>query len=71
MFIGEKINSYSRYLALLLFRDLAARNCLIDETDFILKLADFGLTKVLEGDEEILPVRWAAVELMSKSIYFS
>jgi hypothetical protein len=43
-----------------------------------LKLADFGLTKELEGYEEIyeiktqkqIPVRWAAVELMSKSTYF-
>jgi hypothetical protein len=43
-----------------------------------LKLADFGLTKELEGLENFykiliqqpIPVRWAAVELMSKSTYF-
>ena len=42
-----------------------------------MKLADFGLTKELEDDEEIyeiksqkqIPVRWAAVELMSQSIF--
>ena len=54
---------------------MAARNCLIHETNFILKLADFGLTKELEADEELyeikqmkqIPVRWASVELLSKS----
>jgi hypothetical protein len=59
------------------FSDLAARNCLIDELSFTLKLSDFGLTKELEGDNEEyelkhqkqIPVRWASVELLTKSMF--
>ena len=50
-------------------RDLAARNILVGE-DLILKLADFGLSRDITGNEgyymkemeDKLPVRWMAVE---------
>ena len=50
-------------------RDLAARNVLVGE-DQILKLADFGLSRDIKGNEgyhmkgmeDKLPVRWMAVE---------
>ena len=63
--------SMQEYLASknIVHRDLAARNVLVGE-DGILKLADFGLSRELKGDdgylmkgvEDKLPVRWMAVE---------
>jgi AXL receptor tyrosine kinase len=55
-------------------RDLAARNCLIDKKGRI-KVADFGLSRSLQPDEEYfvqikeVPVRWWAVEVFSNSPY--
>lgn len=54
-----------------LIRDLAARNCLVDKNGRV-KVADFGLSRCLQDDEEYFshtktfPVRWWAVEVLSK-----
>ena len=60
-------------------RDLAARNCLIDDDSFTLKLADFGLSKEIEKDQEeniyfmkrnkTIPIRWAAIESFTRGIW--
>jgi len=56
-------------------RDLAARNCLIDKKGRI-KVADFGLSRCLQADEEYfsqikeVPVRWWAVEVFSHGLFF-
>ncbi|CAF1550759.1 unnamed protein product, partial [Didymodactylos carnosus] len=50
--------------------DLAARNCLVDKGENV-KVADFGLSRCLENNEEYfpplkeMPVRWWAPELFS------
>jgi len=55
-------------------RDLAARNCLIDKKGRV-KVADFGLSRSLQSDEEYfsqikdIPVRWWAVEVFSGAAY--
>jgi serine/threonine protein kinase len=57
-------------------RDLAARNCLIDKKGRI-KVADFGLSRSLQADEEYfsqikeVPVRWWAVEVFSHGLFLS
>lgn len=57
-------------------RDLAARNCLIDRKGRV-KVADFGLSRCLQSDEEYfcqikeVPVRWWAVEVFLSSPYTS
>ncbi|UJR37690.1 hypothetical protein I4U23_030385 [Adineta vaga] len=55
-------------------RDLAARNCLVDKNGRV-KVADFGLSRCLQDDEEYFtqrkefPVRWWAVEVLSRGPY--
>ena len=66
------------YLADLKFvhRDLAARNCMLD-TQFCVKVADFGLSRdMYERDyysakdkTAKLPVRWMAMECLERNIY--
>ncbi|CAF4044445.1 unnamed protein product [Rotaria sp. Silwood2] len=57
-------------------RDLAARNCLVDKKNRI-KVADFGLSRCLQSDEEYfcqikeIPIRWWAVEVFSNAPYTS
>lgn len=57
-------------------RDLAARNCLLDRKIRV-KVADFGLSRCLQSDEEYfcqikeVPVRWWAVEVFSSAPYTS
>jgi serine/threonine protein kinase len=57
------------------FRDLAARNCLIDKKGRV-KVADFGLSRALQSDEEYfcqikeVPIRWWAVEVFSNGLFF-
>lgn len=57
-------------------RDLASRNCLIDRKGRV-KVADFGLSRCLQSDEEYfcqikeVPVRWWAVEVFLGSPYTS
>eukprot|EP00040_Diaphanoeca_grandis_P013538 m.68478 g.68478 ORF g.68478 m.68478 type:complete len:734 (-) comp23959_c0_seq1:137-2338(-) len=56
--------------------DIAARNCLIDENN-VVKLADFGLTRLLDkGSNRYLlkktaklPVRWVAIESLECGIF--
>ncbi|KAK5970471.1 Protein kinase domain-containing protein [Trichostrongylus colubriformis] len=56
-----------------LHRDVACRNCLLDENQDRVKLSDFGLSK--QGNfykipkEENTPIRWAAPEVLSTAIY--
>ncbi|CAF0979554.1 unnamed protein product [Adineta steineri] len=58
----------------IIHRDLAARNCLVDRKGRI-KVADFGLSRCLQSDEEYfcqvktIPVRWWAVEVFSNAPY--
>jgi serine/threonine protein kinase len=55
-------------------RDLAARNCLIDKRGRV-KVADFGLSRCLQSDEEYfvqikeVPIRWWAVEVFANAPY--
>lgn len=54
----------------LLYRDLAARNCLVGE-HFLVKVADFGLSRLMESDiydtckEAKFPIKWTAPEALS------
>ncbi|CAF3729180.1 unnamed protein product [Rotaria sordida] len=60
----------------IIHRDLAARNCLVDKKNRI-KVADFGLSRCLQSDEEYfcqikeIPIRWWAVEVFSNAPYTS
>ncbi|KAL3118004.1 hypothetical protein niasHT_005247 [Heterodera trifolii] len=66
-------------------RDLAARNCLLDERFEVVKITDFGLSRLMEksaqqeGNEyeylgkncELLPFRWTALECFGDNPSFS
>ena len=69
-YVGLQIANGMRYLASHSFihRDLAARNCLVGE-DYIVKIADFGMTHNLYNEayfvmrgKAVLPIRWMAPE---------
>ncbi|WKY04130.1 hypothetical protein Q1695_005253 [Nippostrongylus brasiliensis] len=54
-------------------RDLACRNCLIDNQKNIVKISDFGLSKQadkyrIQGYEKV-PVRWQAPEVVTTFLY--
>jgi len=57
-----------------ILRDLAARNCLVDKKGRV-KVADFGLSRCLQSDEEYfcqikeVPVRWWAIEVFSNGLF--
>ncbi|WKX92416.1 hypothetical protein Q1695_010442 [Nippostrongylus brasiliensis] len=54
-------------------RDVACRNCLIDASENLVKISDFGLSKVADQYEipatEKLPIRWQAPEVLRTRIY--
>ena len=58
-------------------RDLAARNCLIGN-DGAVKISDFGMSRMTEGDDEIytvnttakqIPIKWTAPEALTHMTY--
>ncbi|XP_052781124.1 hepatocyte growth factor receptor-like isoform X1 [Mya arenaria] len=77
---GIDITEGMTYLAGLKFvhRDLACRNCMLDE-DFHVKVADFGLSRDIyekdyyasENKKTMLPVKWMALECLEKGKYSS
>ena len=57
--------------------DLAARNCLVSD-DGVVKISDFGMSRVTEGDEDIysvnttakvIPIKWTAPEVLTDMVY--
>ena len=70
LYMGLQVANGMRYLASIDFihRDLAARNCLVGE-DYIVKVADFGMTQSLYNTSyfrmrgtALVPIRWMAPE---------
>ena len=54
---------------------MAARNCLLNETEFVLKLADFGSVEELNENNVFkieqnreLAIKWTAQEVLTTSI---
>lgn len=59
----------------MIHRDLAARNVLL-QTPNCVKITDFGLAKLLEGNEEEykaaggkMPIRWLALECIQQKLF--
>ncbi|VDP09136.1 unnamed protein product [Heligmosomoides polygyrus] len=54
-------------------RDIACRNCLIDEKKQVVKISDFGMSKVADvyniPKTEKIPIRWQAPEAVLLRIY--
>ena len=59
-------------------RDLAARNCLVTD-DGVVKISDFGMSRVTAGDEDLyevdttartIPIKWTAPEVLTDMVYF-
>lgn len=55
----------------LMFRDLAARNCLVKENHHV-KVADFGLSRLMAGCDDYtaragtkFPIKWTAPESLA------
>lgn len=70
----------NRSFSPLIFRDLAARNCLVRSSDdgILVKIGDFGLARMLTDQdyyrktgEALLPVRWMAPESLLDAIFTS
>lgn len=62
--------------AYILFRDIAARNCLIEPSSLRVRLADTALARDLFpqdyhclGDNENRPIRWMALETLQHNQY--
>ena len=58
-------------------RDLAARNCLVTD-DGVVKISDFGMSRVTAGDEDLyevnttartIPIKWTAPEVLTDMVY--
>lgn len=58
-------------------RDLAARNCLVT-TEGVVKISDFGMSRITDGDEDIytvdttaktIPIKWTAPEALERMEY--
>jgi tyrosine-protein kinase Fes/Fps len=58
-------------------RDLAARNCLVTK-DGVVKISDFGMSRLTEGDDDIytvntsaktIPIKWTAPEALEHMSY--
>lgn len=57
-------------------RDLAARNCLITEENTV-KISDFGMSRLTEGDDDLytvnttaktIPIKWTAPEALEQMV---
>lgn len=61
---------FSLPVFVLVFRDLAARNCLVGENHLV-KVADFGLSRLMTGDTYTahagakFPIKWTAPESLA------
>lgn len=70
MYMASQICEGMEYLESknIIHRDLAARNCLVGENN-IVKIADFGLSRVTEGiytarEGAKFPIKWTAPECL-------
>eukprot|EP00041_Stephanoeca_diplocostata_P016106 m.313714 g.313714 ORF g.313714 m.313714 type:complete len:816 (+) comp20257_c0_seq2:205-2652(+) len=86
--VGQKVRMMSEAAAGLAYlhsrncihRDLAARNCLLTgEVPHVLKISDFGMSRINEDDEDLytvnttakqIPIRWTAPEALEHLEYF-